>query len=171
MMKFMTGTVAAAAILMTLVSPLTADKIGPAIRDVPIFDAHIHYKEPAWGPYPVKTVIEMMDRSGVAMALVSSTPDEGTINQAVGICAASHRARNAPLSRRCGIVQLDQVRRYAELYPWKAGQVSARRDWGISHSQSESQQPAVAYRNRQDGQGPEHYHPCPFRCSTSAAAL
>lgn len=57
----------------------TADEIGSAIRDVPIFDAHIHYKEPAWGPYPVKTVIELMDRTGVAMALVSSTPDEGTI--------------------------------------------------------------------------------------------
>lgn len=53
--------------------------IGAAIADVPIFDAHVHYKEPAWGPYPVATVIELMDRSGVAMALVSSTPDEGTI--------------------------------------------------------------------------------------------
>ena len=62
-------------------SPQSAytDEIGLAIRDVPIFDAHVHYKKPAWGPYPVKTVIELMDRSGVAMALVSSTPDEGTI--------------------------------------------------------------------------------------------
>ena len=59
--------------------PVSSDAIGPAIRDIPIFDAHLHYKEPAWGPYPVKTVIELMDRSGVAMALVSSTPDEGTI--------------------------------------------------------------------------------------------
>ena len=53
--------------------------IGDAISDVPIFDAHIHYKEPAWGPYPPETVIELMDRSGVAMGLVSSTPDDGTI--------------------------------------------------------------------------------------------
>lgn len=53
--------------------------IGEAIKSVPIFDAHIHYKQPAWGPYPPATVIEMMDRSGVAMALVSSTPDSGTI--------------------------------------------------------------------------------------------
>lgn len=56
-----------------------ADEIGPAIRDVPIFDAHMHYMEAAWHPYPVKRVIELMDRSGVAMALVSSTPDQGTI--------------------------------------------------------------------------------------------
>lgn len=70
----------AAAIIFTGSAPaVTADEIGTGIRDVPIFDAHIHYKEPAWGPYPVKTVIELMDRSGVAMALVSSTPDEGTI--------------------------------------------------------------------------------------------
>ena len=53
--------------------------IGEAVRDLPIFDAHIHYKEPAWGPYPVERVIELMDASGVAMGLVSSTPDEGTI--------------------------------------------------------------------------------------------
>jgi len=55
------------------------EPIGAAIADVPIFDAHVHYKEPAWAPYPVATIIELMDRSGVAMALVSSTPDEGTI--------------------------------------------------------------------------------------------
>ena len=53
--------------------------IGEGAQKLPIFDAHIHYKEPAWGPYPPKTIIEMMDKSGVAMGLVSSTPDEGTI--------------------------------------------------------------------------------------------
>lgn len=53
--------------------------IGAAAKDLPIFDAHVHYKEPAWGPYPPGTVIEMMDKSGVAMALVSSTPDDGTV--------------------------------------------------------------------------------------------
>lgn len=53
--------------------------IGEAIERVPIFDAHMHYKQPAWQPFPVTTVLELMDASGVAMALVSSTPDEGTI--------------------------------------------------------------------------------------------
>lgn len=53
--------------------------IGDGAKDLPLFDAHIHYKEPAWGPYPPKSVIELMDKTGVAMALVSSTPDEGTI--------------------------------------------------------------------------------------------
>jgi hypothetical protein len=53
--------------------------IGDAARDLPIFDAHVHYKREAWDPFPTRTVIELMGRSGVAMALVSSTPDEGTI--------------------------------------------------------------------------------------------
>lgn len=68
-----------------LVSPTVAKAdgdhtpIGDAIKDMPLFDAHIHYKKPAWDKYPVKSVIELMDRNGVAMGLVSSTPDEGTI--------------------------------------------------------------------------------------------
>ena len=53
--------------------------IGEAVKDLPIFDAHIHYKEPAWDPYPVESIIELMDKNGVAMGLVSSTPDQGTI--------------------------------------------------------------------------------------------
>lgn len=53
--------------------------IGEAVRELPLFDAHVHYKKPAWIPYPVASVIELMDENGVAMALVSSTPDQGTI--------------------------------------------------------------------------------------------
>ncbi|MCV0426337.1 MAG: amidohydrolase [Roseibium sp.] len=64
-------------------SPIAADDdhtpIGEAVKDLPLFDAHVHYKEPAWSHSPVKSVIELMDKNGVAMALVSSTPDEGTI--------------------------------------------------------------------------------------------
>jgi predicted TIM-barrel fold metal-dependent hydrolase len=55
------------------------EPLGDAIGDLPLFDAHIHYKEPAWVPYPVERVIELMDENGVAMGLVSSTPDDGTI--------------------------------------------------------------------------------------------
>ena len=56
-----------------------AEPIGEAVQDLPIFDAHVHYKKPAWGPYPEDRILELMDRNGVAMGLVSSTPDEGTI--------------------------------------------------------------------------------------------
>jgi len=67
--------------LFALCIPVAADEapIGDAIKDIPLFDAHMHYKEPAWKRYSVGSVIELMDRNGVAMALVSSTPDEGTI--------------------------------------------------------------------------------------------
>ncbi|NKB57584.1 MAG: amidohydrolase family protein [Alphaproteobacteria bacterium] len=71
------------ALSMTMSFSNTADgsekHIGKAVETLPLFDAHIHYKEPAWGPYPPATVLQLMDKSGVAMALVSSTPDEGTI--------------------------------------------------------------------------------------------
>ncbi len=76
----------AAVALVALALPFTAARsdgdhapIGDAVRTLPIFDAHVHYKEPAWDRYPVASIIEMMDRNGVAMGLVSSTPDEGTI--------------------------------------------------------------------------------------------
>jgi hypothetical protein len=46
--------------------------------ELPIFDTHVHYKEPAWSVYPPDVVIDMMERAGVVRALVSSTPDEGT---------------------------------------------------------------------------------------------
>lgn len=63
----------------SIVSADPANPIGEAVKDLPLFDAHIHYKEPAWRPYPPKSIIELMDKTGVAMGLVSSTPDEGTI--------------------------------------------------------------------------------------------
>ena len=52
-----------------------ADKHSP---QSPIFDTHVHYKEPAWSVYPPDVIIAMMEKSGVTKALVSSTPDEGT---------------------------------------------------------------------------------------------
>jgi len=73
-------------VLLAMISTTTSAKadgdhqpIGKDIAKVPLFDAHMHYKQSAWPVFPPKTVIELMDRSGVAMALVSSTPDEGTI--------------------------------------------------------------------------------------------
>jgi len=45
---------------------------------LPIFDTHVHYKEPAWEVYPPDVIIDLLKKNGVAKALVSSTPDEGT---------------------------------------------------------------------------------------------
>ena len=55
------------------------DIIGEAAQSLPLFDAHMHYNRAAWSSYPPDVVLSMMDENGVAMALVSSTPDQGTI--------------------------------------------------------------------------------------------
>ncbi|HEV8438709.1 MAG TPA: amidohydrolase family protein [Methylomirabilota bacterium] len=47
---------------------------GPAI-----FDAHIHYSAPDWSVYPPERILEILDRAGIKRALVSSTPDDGTL--------------------------------------------------------------------------------------------
>lgn len=78
------AAVGAATVAMLLLISLRSGNndtspIGDAINDVPLFDAHMHYKEDAWASYNTKSIVELMDTSGVAMALVSSTPDEGTI--------------------------------------------------------------------------------------------
>jgi len=73
------STVFAAFVSLALPAIGDEDHIGDGVYALPLFDAHIHYKEPAWDPYPPETVLKMMDDSGVAMGLVSSTPDEGTI--------------------------------------------------------------------------------------------
>lgn len=80
---FRTALLAPLILASLLTAPVWADDahapIGDAISELPIFDAHIHYKQPAWDAYPVASIIEMMDQNGVAMGLVSSTPDQGTI--------------------------------------------------------------------------------------------
>jgi hypothetical protein len=51
----------------------------PAQQDLPIFDVHIHYSQPDWSVYTPEQVFEILDRAGVTRALVSSTPDDGTL--------------------------------------------------------------------------------------------
>jgi hypothetical protein len=54
----------------------------PAVRgfaaDAPTFDAHIHYNADACKQYSPQQVIDILKRSGVERALVSSTPNDGT---------------------------------------------------------------------------------------------
>lgn len=46
---------------------------------LPIFDTHVHYSQPVWQTFPPKAVAELFDKAGVARALVSSTPDDGSL--------------------------------------------------------------------------------------------
>jgi hypothetical protein len=48
-------------------------------QDLPIVDAHIHYSQPDWAVLPPDQVLAILDRAGVRRALVSSTPDDGTL--------------------------------------------------------------------------------------------
>ncbi len=47
--------------------------------DLPIFDTHIHYSAPDWTEYPEERILGILQQAGVKRALVSSTPDDGTI--------------------------------------------------------------------------------------------
>ena len=44
-----------------------------------LFDAHLHYSEPAWRLYPPERALAILRDAGVRRALVSSTPDDGTV--------------------------------------------------------------------------------------------
>ena len=46
---------------------------------LPLFDAHLHYNADAWSVYDVDQVLAILDRANVRVALVSSTPDDGTL--------------------------------------------------------------------------------------------
>jgi hypothetical protein len=46
--------------------------------ELPLFDAHVHYSHDAWDVVPPKQAIEILRKSGVKRALVSSSNDEGT---------------------------------------------------------------------------------------------
>ncbi len=48
-------------------------------RDLPIFDAHIHYNQDARADYTPAAVIAIFDGAGIVRALGSSTPNDGTL--------------------------------------------------------------------------------------------
>jgi hypothetical protein len=62
---------------MTIAPAGTPGVIGG--RTLPLFDTHVHYSQDAWGPIPIQQALDLMDLSGTQLAMVSSTPDEGTI--------------------------------------------------------------------------------------------
>ena len=47
--------------------------------ELPVFDAHIHYNDDARSALTLQSVFQKLDRAGVSRALVSSTPNEGTL--------------------------------------------------------------------------------------------
>ncbi len=80
MLKGPMGRIRLAALL--IVTPVLAVALFPALgraQDLPIFDAHLHSNRPDWAAYSPEAALGLLDRAGVRWAVVSSTPDEGTI--------------------------------------------------------------------------------------------
>ena len=50
-----------------------------AAADAPLSDGHIHYSAPAWSVYTPDQIVAILDKAGIRRALVSSTPDDGTL--------------------------------------------------------------------------------------------
>jgi len=61
------------ALLLALGAPV------PAAAQLPIFDAHVHYSRPDWDVYAPDRALAILTAAGVRRAIVSSTPDDGTL--------------------------------------------------------------------------------------------
>jgi amidohydrolase family protein len=64
------------ALLLALLAVLTA---APVRAQYPLFDAHIHFSQPDWAAYTPERALSILAQAGVRRALVSSTPDDGTL--------------------------------------------------------------------------------------------
>lgn len=60
-------------VLLLLPTTLHAD------ASLPLFDVHVHYNADAWSQYDSATIVALLARVNVRHALVSSTPDAGTL--------------------------------------------------------------------------------------------
>ena len=58
---------------------LVLSSIAMATDPMPLFDGHIHYNRDAWALFPPEIVLTMLEKSGIDQALVSSTPNDGTL--------------------------------------------------------------------------------------------
>ena len=65
--------------LLGLAAVLLLGWCAPARAEYPIFDAHIHYSRPDWDVLTPERALSVLARAGVRRAIVSSTPDDGTL--------------------------------------------------------------------------------------------
>ena len=67
------------AILAAALALLLFGARGAPTQELQIFDTHLHYSQDAWDRYPPEAILAILDTAGVRRALVSSTPDDGTL--------------------------------------------------------------------------------------------
>jgi hypothetical protein len=65
--------------LAVLVGLVLGTVLPSGAGELPLFDAHIHYSQPDWAVYSPEAVLRILAAAGVERALVSSTPDDGTV--------------------------------------------------------------------------------------------
>jgi len=84
----LSGTPAPAGTVGQATAPSTATASAPVARtpsiavaqaELPLFDAHIHYSQDAWSEYSPERAVAILRETGIRRALVSSTPDAGTM--------------------------------------------------------------------------------------------
>jgi hypothetical protein len=69
----------ASPLLWLVLAPLVALPALARAEPLPIFDAHIHYSRPDWGMLPPERALAILRDANVRRAIVSSTPDDGTL--------------------------------------------------------------------------------------------
>lgn len=72
----MHNRLAAIALIVACLATMGSARAEPLL---PIFDGHVHYSEGAWSETPPEAALAIMTEAGVPRALVSSTPDDGTL--------------------------------------------------------------------------------------------
>ncbi len=66
--------------IFSVVLPLLALSPGAGAEErLRIYDTHVHYSKTAWSQFSTRAALEALTRAGVTDALVSSTPDDGTL--------------------------------------------------------------------------------------------
>ena len=71
-------------------------------RQAPLFDCHIHYSFDATEAYPPASAVKLLDQAGIGRAVVSSTPNDGTIKLHALILSASSFPAPVPKGPRRG---------------------------------------------------------------------
>ena len=59
-------------------APLLGSGASSAGAELPLFDAHIHYRHDAWALVPPRQAVAILRQAGLRGALVSSSDDQGT---------------------------------------------------------------------------------------------
>ena len=77
MRRLLTVAVLVAALLALVLA--SDSPVARAEDDLPIFDTHLHYSSDGWAGFSADAILDLMAQAGVYRALVSSTPDDGTL--------------------------------------------------------------------------------------------